>query len=232
MTAEPTQVQLSPSGLAYLYASRFGAPATRGTTCFATGATVETETLAVDLPVLALWSLQELGYLSLRPYQEKRLRVFTSRGVRAAVLRTAELDGLEGRILHALATDTHATSAGADVYRAVRAILPEARNPFTACLALHLEDLVAAGYLTKVPRSGGLAARLKGHPKWTFEPVPERYPELTARVEALEQAWRTFLVEPAYPVIRDAVRRAIESRRADNEGPELESGGPGIGGSE
>jgi hypothetical protein len=224
VTAAPEQDELSPSGLAYLFASQFGVPAKRGTISFATGVTVDTEALAVNLLVLALWSLQDLGYLSLRPYEERRLRVVTSRGVRAVVLRTAELSGIEGRVLRALATDKQATGAGADVYRAVRAIVSESRDPFTAAVALPVDDIVAAGYLTRAPRPKGLGARLTGRPKWTLKPVPERYPELTARIDALAQAWRTYLADPAYPVVSETVRRAIESREAD-DGSDLDAGG-------
>lgn len=226
MTAAPDQAQLSPSGLACLFASRFVAPAARGTTCFATGANVETEPLAISLPVIALWALQQQGYINMRPYEEKRLRVFTSRGVRAVVLRTAALGGLEGAILHALATDKHATSAGADIYRAVRAVVPDSREPFGAAIAIVFDDIVAAGYLIKAPRPAGLGARLRGQPKWTLEAVPQRYQELAARVEALAQAWQAVLADPAYPAVREVVRRAIEScRESDNDGPDLDTGG-------
>ncbi|MDQ1744447.1 MAG: hypothetical protein QOE23_2786 [Pseudonocardiales bacterium] len=65
-----------------------------------------------------------------------------------------------------------------------------------------------------------------GRPKWTLAAVPERYPELTDRVEALAQAWRAFLTDPAYHAICDAVRRAIQSRReSDTDGLESDTGG-------
>lgn len=72
------------------------------------------------------------------------------------MLRTVALDGLEGRILRRLTADKHATSVGTDVYQAVRAIVPESRDPFGAAVSLPLDDIIiAAGYLIKVPHSPG-----------------------------------------------------------------------------
>ncbi len=193
--------------------------------------TVDSKKLAIDLPIIALWTLQEEGYVSLHPYEEKRLRVFTSRGVRAVVLRTDQLNGLEGRILHALARDKRATTVGADVYLTIRSIVPDSKNPFAAVMGLLIDEIVTAGYLTKVPRAG-LAARLKGRPKWTLAGVAGRYPELAERAESLAQAWRGYRDDPTYPPLCEAVRRAIESRRESGDGVEIETGDSDSGGSD
>ncbi len=210
MGTETTDRLLSTSSLAYLFASRFvvaAEPGTRGMKSFATGVTVNTRALAVNLPVLALWSLRNSGDISLRIDDEKN-----SKGVRAVLIRQGESSGIEGRILEQLARDKKAADGGVDVARLVSGLIPHTALPFEAVIELVLIEVAEKGYVTKVPQGRGMADRLKHKPKWAYEPNQQRYPPLLDSVTALAREWNAF-DDDLYKSLRDVSRVAIEHQR-------------------
>jgi len=216
MTAAPAPSELTASGLAYLFPEKFPAPAALGTSVVAPESTVVAETPAINLIVIALWSLRESGFIELHPFTEKHLKLFTSHGVRAVVKQTPETAGIEGRLLHALGREKH---DGADVKWAVQEIVPAAKDPYAAAVTAVEDEVATAGYLTKVHRRPGLMAIFDGEPKWTYQPIPELYPPLAGRADALAKAWNSFLADPTYPAVCDVVREAIASRTVKDVDP-------------
>jgi hypothetical protein len=210
MGTDTTDRLLSSSSLAYLFASRFvvaAEPGTRGMRSYATGLTVNTRALAVNLPVLALWSLQNSGHISLRPYEEKR-----NKGVRAVLTHPGESSGIEGRLLDQLARSKTTTGAGDSVAALVSGLIPHTTVPFEAIIELVLIEVVEKGYVIKVPQGRGIADRLKHKSKWTYEPNSQCYPPLLDGATALAREWNSF-DDDLYKSLRDITRGAIEGRR-------------------
>jgi hypothetical protein len=208
---ETTDRLLSTSSLAYLFASRFvvaAEPGTQGMKSFATGVTVNTRALAVNLPVLALWSLRNSGHISLRIDDEKK----NSKDVRAVLIHTGVSSGIEGRFLDQLARNKKAADAGASVGGLVSGLIPHTSLPFEAVIELVLVDVAEKGYVTKVAQGRGMADRLRHKAKWTYEANQQRYPPLLDSVTALAPEWNAFDDE-LYKSLRDVSRVAIERQR-------------------
>ncbi len=216
--------QLSPSSLAYLFASRFvvaAKPGSVGMRSFATGVTVNTEVLAVHLPVIALWWLHNSGNISLRPYEGRRsqaLRWVMNGGgsnLRAVLLRPEPYGGLEGRVLGYLGRTKKRSDSGEDVYSMLTSLLPESKHPYEAVIEVVLKEVTDKGYVTRVSRDPGVGGSLVRRPKWVYESNPERYAPLAARVDELASEWKTFGNE-LYKSLRESSKRAIDSNKKDD----------------
>src|SRR4051812_2029524 len=107
--------RLSDSQIAYLFASQFLEPVPPGgqaTPSFATGLSVSIRSLAVTLPMVALWSLQRFGYVSLTPFTARRMFVVKTPSVRVRLVRDVEAGGIEGAFLRKLRRSRSAKSEG------------------------------------------------------------------------------------------------------------------------
>jgi hypothetical protein len=204
---------LSDSSLAYLFAGLFiprAAEGQKGMTSYASGHVVPTDQLAVNLPVIALWSLVRQGHATLHPYEEKRLRLFTSKGVRVALERAGEAPGLEGALL-ALLARAGKPERGEDFAGLVTSLIPRSESPFATMVGRVINEVLDKGYLTKQEVQRGVSDRLRGKPTFTYAAVPAAYEPLRPRAEDLAEQW-SKLPADVYSQLRSIAKGAIESR--------------------
>jgi hypothetical protein len=208
------QQVLSDSSLAYLFAGLFipsAAEGQKGMMSYATGHVVPTDKLAVNLPVIALWSLVRQGQVTLHPYEEKRLRLFTSKGVRVKLERAGESPGLEGALLAQLAKSGK-PERGEDFAGLVRGLITESDSPFATMVGRVINEVLDKGFLAKEDVQRGLGDQLRHKPTFTYVPQPATYEPLRPRAEELAELWAKLPAD-LYPQLRTISRGAIESRK-------------------
>jgi hypothetical protein len=183
------------SSIAYLFADRFipaQAPGRATTVVQSNGAAVSHVDLARHLPVIALWSLREIGAVDLAEYHEKKLGFIPSNGVRATLRQTVASSGIEGALLAGLTGSGRAQSTGVDVNALVRDLVPVSSNPYTRLLARSIDDAVALGLLRRVGDDVGVVGRLVGKSTSHVEPVAQGIVPLDAAASDLAARFAAF----------------------------------------
>ncbi len=185
--------ELPTSSLAYLFADYITPPVPagkRGQSAFASGAVVSAPDLAVRLGMVAVWGLREAGILRLEPYEAKKLMVKV-RGVHAhLVSEPPRYNGLENEVLTQWFHGGFGP-AGEDVGKAFTWI-PMCPSPSDVVITTAISDVVANGFLVRVPVQRSVGAKLAGKPAHCLQPVPDRIDALRPRAAEFRDRWVRF----------------------------------------
>jgi hypothetical protein len=182
---EVTQAELPPSLVAFLYAHRFAAaakPGDMGTVSLADDSVVQTDQLARTLVIIALWSLQDLGAITLEPFSEKKLRFITWSGVRARLLEPIQIDGVEGQVINLLARDKKGRDPGMQISTLVHLLYKDMRGKVRPELTVRkhvVDELVELGYAERPSKDD-------------LKPCNERIEAAKPTLEEFATRWRAF----------------------------------------
>lgn len=171
-----------------------------GTHVPCSGHVVETEALATLLFATAFWSLRQAGLLALDVAEIGN----GHREVRLKQLGERARPGLEGAILSNLGGDDLLSEV------VLRWSASHSTDPWHDGVNEVVAEAVVAGYMRKMPPSGGVLARLFSGGT-ALEPDCARIGSLKDRYESFTLAWERFRLEESavHEALRERCRRSL-----------------------
>ncbi len=186
---------------------------TRGQRCWSTGRVVQTKTLAVRLGVVAVLGLREAGLVAIEQYEGKKMFIKV-RGVRAKIIAPSQaFGGIEEYLLGYFATGRR-VGDGCDVGDAFNLMMPSGSNPYGDVVQKSIDDVIAHGYLARIPAQRGVRDKISHKPAFQLEAVPERIQEIKPTFESFVSRWNDFYEDerPLHDELQRTILNGISGR--------------------